>query len=172
MYYCVSLDRGNLPHISNRPQQTPSLNGWEKSHITRCALVPAFRTSFLPKQSIIFCSSSSAQDSLQVSMTAADTVTGSAIKHTALGCVVRVSQGTKMLFSLLANSRKALAVTARLPGHVWPQGLQLSPRTQSRWSQEFSQSQITPREILSKSKSVSPQCRKLSHSFSHPSWPL
>lgn len=104
------------------------LNGWEKSHITRCVLVLACRTSFLPKQSIIFYSSSSAQDSLQVSMTAADTVTGSAIKHTALGCVVRVSQGTKMLFSLLANSRKALTVAACLPGHVWPQGLQAEPQ--------------------------------------------
>lgn len=126
--YHVSLDHVNLPHISNRPQQTPLLNGWEKSHITRCALVLACRTSFLPNQSIIFYSSSSAQDSLQVSVTAADTVTGSAIKHTALGCIVRVSQGTKMLFSLLANSRKALAVTACLPGHVWPQGLQGEPQ--------------------------------------------
>lgn len=61
-------------------------------------------------------------------MTAADTVTGSAIKHTALGCAVRVSQGTKMLFSLLANSRKALPITACLPGHVWPQGLQAEPQ--------------------------------------------
>lgn len=107
VYYHGSLDGWNLPHISNRPQQTPSLNGWEKSHITRCALVLACRTSFLPKQSIVFCSSSSAQDSLQVSVTAADTVTGSAIKHTALGCVVRVSQGTKMLFFLASKQQKS-----------------------------------------------------------------
>lgn len=106
-HYHVSLDPVNLPYISNRPQQTPSLNGWGKPHNTRCALLLACRISFLPKQSIIFCSSSSAQDSLQVSVTAADTVTGSAIKHTALGCAVRVSQGTKMLFSLLSKQQKS-----------------------------------------------------------------
>lgn len=33
-------------------------------------------------------------------------------------------------------------------------------------------SHITARGILLKSKTVSPQCRTLSHGFSHPSWPL
>lgn len=33
-YYHVSLDFVSLSYISNRPQQTPLLNGWEKSHIS------------------------------------------------------------------------------------------------------------------------------------------
>lgn len=38
LYYHVSLDLVSLAYTSNRPQQTPLINRWEKSHITDDAI--------------------------------------------------------------------------------------------------------------------------------------
>lgn len=134
------------------------------THHWWCDLVLACRTPFLPKKkkktnkSIIFCSSLSAQDSLQVFMTAADTVTGSAIKHTALGCIVRVSQGKKKsLFSLANKQQKNSCYDSLFAWQcvaIWAVGWSPKPRVGENSS--YFHSRITSRGMLPKSTSSCP----------------
>lgn len=137
------------------------------THHWWCALVLACRTPFLPKQSIVSRGSPGAPDSLQVFMTAADTVTGSAVKHTALGCAVKGSQGTKTLFPLASKQQKSSPCNSlfRLAACGHP-GCRVSPKTQSRWSQWLlSQQDHVRGDTVKKPKLVSAQHRTFRHGF-------
>lgn len=112
-YCCVSLHLVNLPSISKRPQQAPLLNGREKSRITDDVLWSWLAGPlFCQNRASLSASALVPKTARRFFMTAADTVTGSAIEHAALGCAVSVSWGTRALFCLSSKQQQSSCCTS------------------------------------------------------------